>query len=211
MICPEKAAGMRILRVLAGAILLFTAGCATQPDAPPPATRWEAYRDHAAALTEWQLSAKVALRWSGGAESASLAWSQHGGRSVVDLSGPLGAGAARITHEDGRLHVERGGEHRVYDSSTPDTLAAATGWPIPVDALRFWLRGLPDPTQALERLTLQDGRAREIRQGGWVISYAGYTAVGKGSLPTALRLNRPADDIRLRLVNGRWTTQGTGS
>lgn len=200
-----------MLRVTACAVLLFMAGCATQPGSSPPATRWDAYRDHAAALTHWQLAAKVALRWRGGAESASLAWSQHGGRSDVDLSGPFGAGAARITHEDGRLRVERGGERRVYDSSTPETLAAATGWPIPVDALRFWLRGLPDPGQALEQLALQDGRAREIRQGGWVISYAEYTAVGEGSLPTALRLSRPVDDISLRLVNGRWTTRDTGS
>lgn len=193
-------------RTLVAAILLFAGGCATTRDSDSPATDWDSYRDHATSITRWNLSAKVALRWSGGAESASLAWSQRDGHSEVELSGPFGAGAVRITHDDDVLQVERGGERRVYDSSTPATLAAATGWPIPVDALRFWLRGLPDPGQALDGLILEQGRAREIHQGGWVVSYADYTAAAAGTLPSRLELTRAADGISLRLVNGRWVT-----
>lgn len=201
MVC--HAAGS--LRALAAAALLLAAGCATRPDTASPGTGWDAYREHAISVTHWDLSAKVALRWRGGAENASLSWSQRDGRSEVDLSGPFGAGAVRIVHENSSLQVVRGGERRIYDSSTPETLAAATGWPIPVDALRFWLRGLPDPAQPLQELKLDDGRAREIHQGGWVISYAVYTAAGAGTLPGRLTLTRAADDIRLRLVNGQWT------
>jgi len=187
--------------------LLLMAGCAMQPTAPPPATQWQTYQDRAASLTHWDLSAKVALRWRGGAENASLIWSQADDRSEVDLSGPLGAGAVRITQQDDRLDVTRGGERSTYNSSTPDTLAAATGWPIPVNALPFWLRGLPDPDQPIERLSLQDGRAEEIRQGGWTISYTAYAPAGIGSLPAKLRITHAADNISLRLVNARWTLQ----
>lgn len=197
------------LRALAAAAVLVTAGCATTPDTDAPATSWASYREHAASVTAWDLSAKVALRWRGGAESASLTWSQRDGHSEVDLSGPFGAGAVRIIHENSTLQVLRGGERSVYDSSTPETLAAATGWPIPVTALSFWLRGLPDPGQPLEALNLDDGRASEIRQGGWVVSYAAYTAAGTGTLPARLTLTRAADDIRLRLVNGQWTVGDT--
>ena len=183
------------------------AGCATQSGTPPAVTHWQTYQDHATAITHWRMSAKIALRWRGGAENASLNWSQNNGHSEVDLSGPFGAGAVRITQQGDALEVERGGEHSVYDSSTPETLAAATGWPIPVNALPFWLRGLPDPDQALDRLALQDGRAQEIHQGGWTISYSAYTAVGAGSLPETLRVTHAADDISLRLVNARWALQ----
>ena len=193
-------------RALIAAALLFAAGCATTWDSDSPATDWDSYRAHATSITRWNLSARVALRWRSGAESASLAWAQRDGRSEVELSGPLGAGAVRIIHDKNILRVESGGEGRVYDSSTPATLAAATGWPIPVDALRFWLRGLPDPGQALEELILEQGRAREIHQGGWVVSYTDYTAVAAGTLPSQLELTRAADGISLRLVNGRWAT-----
>ena len=193
-------------RALVVAAMLVAAGCATTLDGDSPATDWDSYRAHATSITRWNLSAKVALRWRGGAESASLAWAQRDGHSEVDLSGPFGAGAVRIIHDNNVLQVERGGERRVYDSSTPATLAAATGWPIPVDALRFWLRGLPDPGQALEELILEQGRAREIHQGGWVVSYADYTAAASGTLPSRLELSRAADGISLRLVNGRWAT-----
>lgn len=195
---------MTALRGLAIVVLLVLTGCATAPDSNT-ATSWPAYREHAASVTDWDLSAKVALRWRGGAESASLGWSQRAGRSEVDLSGPFGAGAVRIIHEKSTLQVMRGGERSVYDTSTPETLAAATGWPIPVDALRFWLRGLPDPDQPLEALQLDQGRASEIRQGGWVIAYAAYTGAGTGTLPAKLTLTHAADAISLRLVNGQWT------
>lgn len=183
------------------------AGCAVQPTTPPPATQWQTYQERAARLTHWNLSAKVALRWSGGAENASLNWSQAGDRSEVDLSGPLGAGAVRITHQGDRLEVERGGDRNAYNSSTPETLAAATGWPIPVNALPFWLRGVPDPDQSIERLSLQHGRAEEIRQGGWTISYSAYAPAGTGSLPTKLRITHAGNNISLRLVNARWALQ----
>lgn len=197
---------MRLTGVLSAIALLLAVGCATRPGTAPPATQWSSYQVRAASITSWDLSAKVALRWRGGAESASLAWSQREHRSELDLSGPFGAGAVRITQEGDSLRVERGGEINLYDSSTPETLAAATGWPIPVGALPFWLRGLPDPGQELDRLALEDGRPSEIRQGGWIVTYKDYTAVGEGALPSRLRLTRPADAISLRLVNGRWTT-----
>lgn len=186
---------------------IIVAGCATQPGTPPPATQWQAYQDHATSITHWLLSAKVALRWRGGAENASLNWLQVNDHSDVDLSGPFGAGAVRITQQGDALEVERGGERSVYDSSTPETLAAATGWPIPVSALPFWLRGLPDPDQTLDRLALQGGRAQEIQQGGWKISYTAYTPVGTGSLPATLRVTHAGDGISLRLVNARWALQ----
>lgn len=191
----------RALPVIALAIL---AGCATQPAGVPPATQWQTYQERAASLTHWDLSAKVALRWRGGAENASLNWSQANDRSEVDLSGPFGAGAVRITQQGDRLEVERGGDRSTYDSSTPETLAAATGWPIPVSALPFWLRGLPDPDQSIEQLSLQDGRAEEIRQGGWKISYTAYAPAGSGSLPATLRITHAGDNISLRLVKARW-------
>lgn len=192
------------LPVLALSIL---AGCAIQPAGPPPATQWQTYQERTASLTHWDLSAKVALRWRGGAENASLNWSQANDRSEVDLSGPFGAGAVRITQQGDRLEVERGGDSSAYNSSTPETLAAATGWPIPVDALPFWLRGLPDPDQPVERLSLQDGRAEEIRQGGWTIAYGAYAPAGSGSLPAKLRITHAGDNISLRLVNARWALQ----
>ena len=197
------------LRPVCAAALLVLAGCAVQPEAPYSGPGWEEHRAQAASITQWQLSGKVALRWDGGAETASLDWLQQEAASEIDLSGPFGAGAVRITHQDQVLTVRRGGETEVYDSSTPETLAAASGWPIPVDGLPFWLRGLPDPEQALDGLVLQDGRALEIRQGGWTISYTDYAPVAASSLPTAMELTHGRDAIRLRLVKGRWTVGGT--
>ncbi len=187
--------------------LLLALGCTTTRDSAPPSTQWADYQDHARSLTSWDLSAKVALRWPGGAESAKLDWSQRRDRSQLELSGPLGAGAMRITREGDRLQVARGGERRMYDSSTPDMLAAATGWPIPVNALPFWLRGLPDPSQPIDHLALANGRAQEIHQGGWIVSYSDYAPAGDGYLPMTLHLSLPADAISLRLVKGRWSTE----
>lgn len=188
-------------------LVLLLGACSALP--PPAPTEWRDYRTRAERLNHWQLDAKVALRWPGGAESANLSWSQRDQRTELDLYGPLGAGAVRVTHAKGVLDIEQNGERHHYDTDTPEALAAATGWPIPIAALPYWLRGIPDPRQPVDRLELRDGRAALIEQDGWTARYPDYMAVADGSLPSELRLTHPGRDVTLRLIRARWTLEST--
>ena len=60
-----------------------------------------------------------------------------------------------------------------------------TGLPLPVDALSWWARGLPSPTQpaATALTTGADGLAVGFDQAGWQLSFSRYRQTDGGLLP----------------------------
>ena len=68
---------------------------------------------------------------------------------------------------------------------------------------RFWVRGIPDPAQAVGNLNLDaEGRLRDLAQGGWRISVLAYRDFGGRTLPAKLFLN--AGELQIRLIIDTW-------
>lgn len=175
---------------------LWLAGCAT----PPPAIDMAATQ---AGLFE--RSGRFALRVdeADGRQEAvqgNFTWRDSGSQLALDLTSPLGGTLARVdvTASGARL-TESNGRETLAD--TPDELVARVlGNPIPVAALRSWLRG-ELPAQPPATLTERDaaGRPQAYAQLGWQVRITDYDDLG----PTRLQLSRNAAGgrtIHLRLV-----------
>lgn len=175
---------------------LWLAGCAT----PPPASH-----DTAVQTGLFERNGRFALRVdeAGGNQEAvqgNFIWRDSGTQLALDLTSPLGGTLARVdvTASGSRLTESNGRETL---AATPDELVARVlGNPIPVAALRSWLRGeLPaqPPANITERDA--DGRPQAYTQLGWQVRITGYDDQG----PTRLQLARSAaggGTINLRLV-----------
>jgi outer membrane lipoprotein LolB len=187
--------------------LALLAGCAGAPailTAPP----WEQRADRLAQLAHWRAEGKLALRSGDRAEAANLLWQQAERESNLQLSGPLGMGTTRI-HSDGRiLEIRRGDEIQVFDISSPDAIRRNTGWDLPLAALPFWLKGLPQPGVAADDLQFEEDLLRGLRQAGWQVQFETYGRFGDYTLPTRLRVQRGPTSARL--VIRQWHT-GTSS
>jgi outer membrane lipoprotein LolB len=181
---------------------LLLAACTTAPPADGPA--WRTQRARLEALDHWQLDAKVALRTDGASETGRLTWEQREAAFTATLAGPFGAGALVITRRGDRLEVRDGETVRTLPADDPGALEAATGWAVPVAALPWWLRALPDPAGGRARLRFENGRPARLEQGDWVISYGAYTAAGDLLLPQALTARHAAGGLELRLAAARW-------
>ena len=143
-----------------------------------------------------------ALRSAQGADSASLMWQQHGDNTDLLLSGPIGLGATRI-HSDGKhLDINRGGELQRIDISSPDAIARATGWDLPLAALRHWLKGAPAPDLAIQSLDLdpKQGLLLHLRQADWDIHYQHYREFDGLRLPTRLHIKRGSTEARILIA-----------
>ncbi len=82
-------------------------------------------------------------------------------------------------------------------------LATRLGFDPPLSSLRYWILGVPDPTQpATEELDQRQQRLQGLTQAGWHIDYTLYVAVGGESLPARLTLQR--DTVRVRLLVDDW-------
>ncbi len=185
------------------ALCLCLAACATPGLRPPPGA-WAEQRLQLEQFERFRLQAKIALRWPEGAETARLSWEQRGEDTDLTLAGPFGAGAVAIERRGARLEIRDGDSRRTLPADDPAALAAATGWPVPVDALAWWLRGLPDPAGARARLSYDGGLPQRLEQDGWTVSYGRFDRVDGLLLPQALTLRYPAGALELRLAAAQW-------
>ena len=184
-------------------LALTLAGCAgLERPAQKPAGDWTTHRQQLISLNQWGAEGKVALRSAQGAESASLIWQQRGDETDLLLSGPIGLGATRI-HSDGEhLDINRGGELQRIDISSPDAIAQATGWDLPLAALRHWLKGTPAPDLTIQTLDLdpKQGLLLHLRQADWDIHYQHYREFDGLSLPTRLHIKRGSTEARILIA-----------
>jgi outer membrane lipoprotein LolB len=185
------------------ALCLCLAACAGRELRPPPGA-WAEQRLQLEQLAHFSLQAKVALRWPEGTETARLSWEQRGGDTDLTLAGPFGAGAVAIQRRGALLEIRDGDSRRTLPAGDPAALAAATGWPVPVDALTWWLRGLPDPAGGRVKLAWKGGLPGRLEQGGWTVDYGRFARVDGLLLPQTLTLRYPAGALELRLAAAQW-------
>lgn len=214
----SRASGLRrgLARIPLAGLLLVLAACSTQTTGPPapPAVpevsaeeRWQQRLNSLSTLQHWRVRGKVGYRLPDDAGSASLHWRQSGQQSELRLSGPLGTGSTQIRNEGALLRVSRDGIARLYPADAAPWLPGGTLLPVPIDSIRHWLKGVPDPTHPVDALAIDNALAQEITQNGWKISIEDYRDIRGLTLPARLTLESTATDLRLTLLLREWTLE----
>ena len=136
---------MTLRAPLALLLVLLSACQATLPVVDDQQQAWQQHRQKLQALTQWDLRGRVALTMDRDAWQLNLRWQNHDPGQQIDLSGPFGAGAVRITiADDGARLVDA--EQNVYVAANAQQLLwQTTGWALPLENMLYWLRGLPVP------------------------------------------------------------------
>jgi len=193
--------GRASLRLLTLSLLLWLTACATGP-VPVAEFPWQQRSQQLATLENWTARGKIALRSGQQSESANLDWQQRGSDTRLQLAGPMGLQATEI-HSDGReLLVQRGDELTRLDISTPDAVRLHTGWDLPLQALPFWLKGLPAPEPRATSVEIANELLQHLDQDGWTVRYERYQQFGDYLLPTRLSIER--GDTRARVIIQDW-------
>ncbi|MBQ0795751.1 lipoprotein insertase outer membrane protein LolB [Zhongshania sp.] len=177
-----------ILRSLALIATLLIGACATPPK-PPINSESET----------WQLQGKIGLWYNNKQESATIDWSQcNTERGRIRLSGPLGSGGIELSADQAGATLIQNGETTHADSI--EELASRAEWPLPVDALRYWVRGRPTPTEKLDGRVNTNGQLEELAQIGWQITYQYRTPFHQ--LPNRITAN--SANTKLTLIVSEW-------
>ncbi|MBS0218544.1 MAG: outer membrane lipoprotein LolB [Proteobacteria bacterium] len=207
---------MRAHRLALAATAALLASCTSIPTAPPPPTatlvcepllsknaecvrRIDALTASAQAGS-WGMGGRAAI--SHGRQSGSLGveWEDAGSSGyLVVLTAPITRQGWRLQEQGGRATLEgmAGGPRTGADGAA--LLRDATGFEIPVQALRHWMRGYPDPSQRLDKAAFAGDDLATLVQGGWQIDYLARDVQGRPS-----RINATRGDDRVRLVIDRW-------
>lgn len=187
--------------------LLLTAlvGCATTTrDAVdlPPIGSWKARNAVLGQVSDWEFKGRIAVKAGEEGFNGKFNWAQQGDSFGATVAGPLGIGTVRIDG-DGRAVIltdKDGVETRLDDVEAE--LRWRYGWTIPVQSLRYWAMGIPDP--ALPGITELDDQERLLRleQSGWSVEISRYAEAGGQQMPRILTATSP--DTRVRMVIDRW-------
>jgi outer membrane lipoprotein LolB len=186
----------RVILLLAiGATLV---GCAARPLVTPSAMPWNERVAELDKASRWQLDGRAAVALGQQGWQANLDWRQAGSESDLHLAGPFNIGALTIKMTSEGLSVNGAPPS---DAMT-EQLQTRLGFELPLDHLRYWLLGIPNPALPFELTRNAQDRAQHLSQAGWDIDYDSYQPSGADSLPGKVTLRRA--DARVRIAVDHW-------
>jgi len=188
-------------------IVSILSACIMQPTDSGSGS-WQDYSARTSQLNNWEVSGKLGFRSAEKGGSVSLNWTQRQDNYQLQLSGPFGAGSVNIS---GNSQIaEMLYDNTVYRQPPQQLAAQLTGVPLPVDALSWWARGLPSPTQpaATDLGSSPEGLTLGFEQGGWQLAFSQYRQTDAGSLPGKIVGTHQAQGDRrysFKLVISGWS------
>ena len=164
----------------------------------PPSVNWQERAAELQQSANWQLDGRAAVAFGTQGWQATLYWQQDGTSSEVHLAGPFGVGAMVLRQGPDGLALNGAPPSDAVMSQIQDRL----GFDLPLQNLRYWLLGVPDPSSPFELVRNDQDRAKSLSQAGWRIVYDRYTEVAADVLPARVILSR--EDVRVRVVIDHW-------
>jgi len=187
----------RALLALPALAALLAQGCASLPPGPQGAAAAAVDGDPA-----FELSGRLAIRQGEQALSANLRWQYDGRGEEMVISAPLGAGSVQIERDAAGVTLRSGG--RVAHASTAEALMRGTlGFALPLDGLRYWVRGQTGPGDVAVRVVRDGaGRIESFHESGWDIVIPLFSAAPLDALPR--RIDVASAELQVRLVIDQW-------
>ncbi len=194
-----RSAGARLL-----AACLLICGCAPQQGIVlPDLSAWDVRQNYLSTVSHWEFSGRLGVKARDDGFNGRLRWRQEGTAFAATVGGPLGIGTVRIeggpeavtlTDKDGKLTLL---------GDVEADLRSRYGWTIPVNSLRYWALGIPDPD--LPGATEFDaaGRLASLEQGDWIVMITHYREAAGQPMP--FRLTAISADTRVRIVIDGWS------
>jgi outer membrane lipoprotein LolB len=169
-----------------------------RPPRAPVAVPWDQRLVDLQHADAWQLGGRAAVAVGTQGWQASLDWHQRGVASELHLAGPLGVGAMVLTETPAGLSLNGAPPSDAVLAQLQERL----GFELPLNNLRYWLLGVPDPGSAFELMRNDQDRAAQLTQAGWTVTYDKYMMVSGDWLPARMVLVR--DTVRVRIAVDHW-------
>ena len=143
-----------------------------------------------ASQTNFHLRGRIAIKNGADGGSGRFDWTQKGDQIEFELSAPLSNQTWRLEGQPGSytLTDSKGAPQQSDDAK--QLIYAASGWTIPMQELRYWVRGARAESANAQEAQLSfdaTGRLSVLKQNGWTVNYERYSDASDGALPSKLR------------------------
>lgn len=181
--------------------LLLSSGCAFMQPSPQLEYNWANNQKLVLQQPNWRAKGRILIRNADNSWQANLEW-QHT-EQLDRLQFRTALGQTVLTIESMNQVVAVTDDQGVTSLGSEQELLAAHGLTAPLDALGFWVRGVPKPDISYSRTGNQDPEANGFDQDGWQIRYDRYDLVQQLWLPHRVSLRQ--NEVLLRYVIDEWT------
>jgi outer membrane lipoprotein LolB len=183
-------------------LAILLSGCATTTYQAISVDELESVKPSFSELDNWKINAKLGIRTATDAQSIQMLWHQQGEIYQLRLNGPLGFGSAYIVGDSEQAKIKKG-KQLITDSPQQLTMQL-TGIPLPITALRWWVKGLVSPNHnpptSVQRS--QTGRLESFEQAAWHISILKYAQTGPYWTPKKIAGRQ--GDLSFKLIISDW-------
>lgn len=183
---------MKVLLIFFTSLLL--SACVT----PPPITDIISKTT----LDHWTASGKLGIKSRAQAKAVNFKWENRGDTFHIKLHGAMGFGSSSLSNQNGIVELKtKDGIRR--SESAESLLQNILGWTVPVDGLRYWIKGAPSPVSHIEFQQMNpSGDLEHLHQQGWKIHFQKYQQIDGLMLPRKIVAKR--DQLKLTIAIKNW-------
>ncbi len=201
---------MQRINIFSIIALLFTfitlSGCSllsVKDIAEPNDPSWIAHKKQLLVLDQWDVNGRFAAQGEDDSWSGHFHWQNNANEYTITLSAPLNGGSLRLNGDDTQAILTLEDKRSFTAKNANSLLSKYTGLKLPVNELKYWLRGLPAPSHSIKDISVNpNGSLASLLQNNWRIEFKRYKIVESVALPDKLFLSN--HDFDVRLVMQRW-------
>ena len=196
-----------IKQTLSALIFIFLlAGCATLP-LPTVSINSTAHQLSLKQQDHWLIKGKLGFKSPQKKnKSANLRWKQTQQQYQLNLTTIIGTSLLKMKGD--KEGVTLVADNETYQDSDPSHLIwRVTGWQIPVEKLRFWIKGQHHINDQV--ITSEQGWVSQLQPmctncKNWLINYDNYKLVGEIWLPHKVVLHNNLNNSQLLIRVNKW-------
>jgi outer membrane lipoprotein LolB len=187
------------------ALAFILASCAAPPQ-PTVNLNSSAHQLSLEQQQHWMIKGKLGFKSPEKKQSAYLRWQQAPQKYKLNLTSIIGTSLLNMQGDvEGVTLIT---DDKTYQDSDPSHLIwRVTGWQIPVEKLRFWIKGQHQKNDQV--LTSEQGWVSQLRPmcancKNWLINYDNYKLVDDVWLPHKVVLHNDLNNSQLLIKVNQW-------
>ena len=186
-------------------LIFFLAGCATSPQ-PIVKLDSSAHQLSLKQQDHWLINGRLGFKSPEKKQSAHFRWQQTQQQYQLNMTSIIGTSLLNMKGDE--KGVTLNADDETYQDSDPsDLIWRVTGWQIPVEKLRFWIKGQHHNSDKV--ITSEQGWVSQLQPicsncKNWLINYDDYKLVDDIWLPHKVLLNNRLNNSQLLIRVNKW-------
>ena len=199
---------------LVATTLLLLSACSSLPETvvtEKSEQDWIKRQQQLDAIDSWDIRGRAVILVDDEIHHVGIGWQREQERFAMVVEAPFGQGVISIESnqpaDDGAAYKLSLPDGQVdYGQSAESLLTGLLGWSLPVDGLKSWIKGLPQPQTEYRYTLYGEGRLKTLQQDGWAINYLEFFKVADQAqgLPRIIYMKHQA--LAIKLVIERWNS-----